>query len=68
MGQYLCFSPRGVEAAGGAAGVILWEVDVTVGGRAFNGSFDGGYLNGGSYEGGHLCKQQQVFVVVRTGF
>ena len=46
MGQYLCFSPRGVEAAGGAAGVILREVEVTVGGLAFITSLEGGYLGG----------------------
>ena len=49
MGQYLCFSPRGVEAAGGAAGVILREVEVTVGFGTFITSFEGGYLNGGFY-------------------
>ena len=31
MRQYFCFSPRGVEAGGGAAWVILREVEVTVG-------------------------------------
>ena len=40
MGQYLCFSPRGVEAAGGAAGVILREVEVMVDGLAFRLFFD----------------------------
>jgi hypothetical protein len=49
MGQYLCFSPRGVEAAGGAAGVILREVEVMVDGLAFRTCFEGGYLNGGFY-------------------
>ena len=48
MRQYFCFSPRGIEAAGGAAGVILREVEVTVGGLAFNLDVKGGYLNGGS--------------------
>ena len=48
MGQYFCFSPRGVEAGGGAAGVILREVEVTVDGLAFSASFEGGYLSRGS--------------------
>ena len=46
MGQYLCFSPRGVEAAGGAAGVILREVEVMVGGLSFYLGVKGGYLGG----------------------
>ena len=49
MGQYFCFSPRGVEAGGGTTGVILREVEVTVGGLAFYFGFEGGYLGGGSY-------------------
>ena len=35
MGQYFCFSPRGVDAGGRAARVILREVEVMVGGLAF---------------------------------
>jgi len=35
MGVYFCFSPPGVDAAGGTAGVILREVKVAVGGLAF---------------------------------
>jgi len=48
MGQYFCFSPRRVEAGGGTAGVILREVEVTVGAGAVNLGVKGGYLNGGS--------------------
>jgi hypothetical protein len=48
MGVYFCFSPPGVDAAGGTARVILREVEVLVGGLAFSASFEGGYLNGGS--------------------
>jgi len=46
MRQYFCFSPRGVEAGGGAARVILREEEVTVGAGAFNLGFKGGYLGG----------------------
>ena len=46
MGQYFCYSPRGVEAGSWTAGVILREVEVLVGGRAFNGGFECGYLGG----------------------
>jgi hypothetical protein len=42
MGQYFCFSPRSVEAGGRAAGVILREVEVLVGGLAFYLSVKGG--------------------------
>ena len=49
MRQYFCFSPRGVEAGGGTARVILREEEVTVGGLAFITSLEGGYLGGGSY-------------------
>ena len=49
MGQYFCFSPRRVDAGGGTAGVILREVEVTVGGLAFITCFEGGYLSRGFY-------------------
>jgi len=48
MGVYFCFSPPGVDAAGGTARVILREEEMAVGGLAFITSFKGGYLNGGS--------------------
>jgi len=48
MKEYFSFSPRGVEAGGGTAWVILREVEVLVSGLAFNGGFERGYLNGGS--------------------
>ena len=41
MGVYFSFSPLCVEAGGGAALVILREVEVTVGGLAFITSFEG---------------------------
>ena len=40
MGQYARFSPRGIDAGSGTAGVILREVEVTVGGLAFRLFFD----------------------------
>ena len=48
MGQYFSFSPRGVDAGGGTAGVILREVEVLVGGLTFTPSLERGYLGGGS--------------------
>ena len=48
MGVYFCFSPPGVDAAGGTARVILREVEVLLGAGAFYLGFKGGYLNGGS--------------------
>ena len=55
MGEYFSVSPWGVEAGGGAAGIVLGQVEVTVGGGAFNGGFEGGYLNGCSDESRQLC-------------
>ena len=46
MGQYFSFSPRRVDTGGGAARVILREVEVTVGGLAFITSLEDGYLGG----------------------
>ena len=43
MRQYFCFSPRGVEAGGGTAGVILREEEVAVGGGTFYLGIEGGY-------------------------
>lgn len=54
MRQYFCFSPRGVEAGGGTARVILREEEVAVGGLAFNLDVKAGYLGGGSDECGQL--------------
>ena len=48
MGEYFSFSPLDVDAGGGRAGVVLGEVEVLVGGRAFNGGFECVYLGGGS--------------------
>ena len=48
MGVYFCFSPPGVDAAGGTARVILREVEMAVGGLAFITSLEDGYLGGGS--------------------
>jgi len=46
MGQYFCFSPRGVEAGCRAAGVILREEEVAVGAGTFYLDVKGGYLGG----------------------
>jgi hypothetical protein len=45
MRQYFCFSPRGVEAGGGAARVILREIEVTVGGPLTNIIKNRGYID-----------------------
>ena len=46
MGEYFSFSPRGVDAGGGTARVILREEEVTVGAGAFYLDVKGGYLGG----------------------
>ena len=43
MGEYFSVSPRGVEAGGGAARVILQEEEVAVGGGTFYLGIEGGY-------------------------